>query len=34
MYALYIVIAAVGYRDWRKDYKNTRLGLMGQDQIV
>lgn len=34
MYALYIVIAAVGYRDWRKEYKNTRLGLIGQDQIV
>ncbi len=34
MYALYIIIAAVGYRDWREEYKNTRLGLMGQDQIV
>ena len=34
MYALYIVIAAVGYRNWRKEYKNIRLGLMGQDQIV
>jgi nicotinamide mononucleotide transporter len=34
MYALYIIIAAVGYRNWRKEYKNIRLGLMGQDQIV
>jgi nicotinamide mononucleotide transporter len=25
MYALYIVIAVVGYRDWHKEYKNTRL---------
>jgi nicotinamide mononucleotide transporter len=34
MYALYIVIAAIGYRDWRKEYKSTRLSLGGQDQIV
>jgi hypothetical protein len=34
MYALYIVIAAIGYRDWRKEYKSTRLELRGQDQIV
>jgi nicotinamide mononucleotide transporter len=34
MYALYIVIAAIGYRDWRKDYESTRLALRGQDQIV
>lgn len=34
MYALYIVIAAIGYRDWRKEYKSTRLVLKGQDQIV
>jgi nicotinamide mononucleotide transporter len=34
MYALYIVIAAIGYRDWRKEYKSTHLVLRGQDQIV
>jgi nicotinamide mononucleotide transporter len=34
MYTLYIVIAAIGYRDWRKEYKSTRLSLGGQDQIV
>jgi nicotinamide mononucleotide transporter len=34
MYALYIVIAAIGYRDWRKEYKSNRLSLGGQDRIV
>ena len=34
MYALYIVIAAIGYRDWRKELHRTRVSLSDQNQIV
>jgi len=34
MYALYIIIAAIGYRDWRKEYQNSRSVLREQNQIV
>ncbi|MDO8992820.1 MAG: nicotinamide riboside transporter PnuC [Daejeonella sp.] len=34
MYALYIIIAAIGYHDWRKDYQKGRVLLSGQNQIV
>ncbi|MFA6944518.1 MAG: nicotinamide riboside transporter PnuC [Pedobacter sp.] len=34
MYALYIVIAAIGYRDWRKELRRTRVSLPNQNQIV
>lgn len=27
MYALYIIIAAIGYRDWRKEYRRSRVLL-------
>lgn len=34
MYALYIIIAAIGYHDWRKEYQRSRVLVSGQDQII
>ena len=34
MYALYIIIAAIGYYDWRKEYQRSRVLVSGQDQII
>ena len=34
MYALYIIIAAIGYHDWRKEYKRSGVLLSKQDQIA
>ena len=34
MYALYIIIAALGYRDWRREYQGSRVLLKAQDQIL
>lgn len=34
MYALYIIIAAIGYRDWRRENQITRLSLSEEEQVI